>query len=151
MKKIVAVLLCVVLIFSVMSLSVSAYEPEDILVSREVEILDNGDMIVTEKYLDAVQPYTGTSGHATRTYTNALGKDMWALRVYGTFTYTYGVSAQATSAEAVVALYDSGCSLVSKNAYTHSNTATATCSVQYGGAVTNAHVDLSCDIYGNLY
>lgn len=151
MKKIIAILLCVLLISSVMPMSVSAYEPEAILVSREIEVLDNGDTITTEIYLNAVQPYTGTSGHATRTYTTASGKDMWALRVYGTFTYTYGVSVEATSAEAVVALYDSGCSLVSKNAYTHSNAATATCSVKYGGAVTNASVTLYCDAYGNLY
>lgn len=151
MKKIVAVLLCAVLVFSTMSFSASAYEPEDILVSRDVEILDNGDMIVTEKYLDAVQPFTGTSGSATSTYSTASGKAMWALRVYGKFTYTYGVSSSATAAAAEIIIYDSGCKEVSKNAYTHGNTATATGSAQYGGAVTNWHVDLSCDIYGNLY
>lgn len=150
MKKVVSVFLCVLLVFSVLSVSVSAQEPGDILLSREVEVLENGEKVITEVYLNAVQPRTGISGHAIRTYVNASGKDMWAIIVNGTFDFTFGVSSKATSAEAIVELYDNGCTFISKNAYTHGNTATATCSVQYGHSVTNGSVDLSCSIYGNL-
>lgn len=150
MKKVVSVFLCVLLLFSVLSVSASAQEPEDILVSRKVEVLENGDQIITEIYLNAVQPMTGISGHATRTYKDAFGTAMWAVVVNGTFNYTYGVSCEATYAGVVVPIYDSGCSVVSKNAYTHSNAATATCSVQYGHSVTNGSVTLYCDVYGNL-
>ena len=150
MKKVVSIFLCVVLVFSVLSVGASAQEPEDILLSREVEVLENGDTITTEVYLNAIQPRTGISGNAKKTYTSALGKDMWAIIVNGTFDFTFGVSSKATSAEAIVAIYDSGCKFVSKNAFTHDNTATATGTVQYGGAVTNGYVDLSCSIYGNL-
>ena len=151
MKKLISIFLCVVLAFSILSVSVSAQESGDILLSQEVQILENGDMVTTEIYLNTAQPLTGISAHKDSTYSTASGKKMWALRVYGTFTYTYGVSSSATAAAAEIIIYDSGCKEVSKNAYTHGNTATATGSAQYGGAVTNWHVDLSCDIYGNLY
>lgn len=150
MKKVVSAFLSLFLVFSVLSIGVSAQEPEDILLSREVEILENGDTITTEIYLNAVQPLTGISGHKRSTYSTASGKDMWAVIVNGTFNYTYGVSCEATYAGAIVELYDNGCKFISKNAYTHSNAATATCSVQYGGAVSNASVTLYCDIYGKL-
>ena len=150
MKRLVSVLLSVILVVGVLSVSASARGPEDILLSREVEVLENGDTITTEIYLNAVQPMSGTYGYKKSIYSTASGKDMWAVIVNGTFTYTYGVSSQATSAEAIVELYDNGCKFISKNAYTHSNAATATCSVQYGGAVSNASVTLYCDIYGKL-
>lgn len=151
MKRFFSILLCTILALSLFTVSVSAQGQEDILLSREIEVLENGDSLVREVYLNAVQPLSGVSGHTSVTYRTASGKKMWGLFVYGSFTYTYGVSCSATSASAVVTLYDSGCKEVSKNAYTHGNTATATCSVQYGGVVTNGYADLSCDIYGNLY
>lgn len=150
MKKGISVLLCLILIFSVLSVSASAQEPEDILLSREVEVLENGDQVVTEIYLSAVQPMTGISGNAKRTYRTASGKEMWAVIVKGTFNFTFGVSSEATSAEAIVELYDDGCKFVSKNAYTSGNTATATGTVNYYGSISNGSVSLSCSIYGNL-
>ena len=150
MKKVVSVFLCALMLFCVLSVNVSAQEPGDVLLSREVEILGNGDKIITEVYLNAVQPMTGISGYKKSIYETASGKDMWAVIVNGTFNFTFGVSSEATSAEAIVELYDNGCTFISKNAYTHGNTATATASVQYGHSVTNGSVSLSCSIYGNL-
>lgn len=150
MKKVISVLLCVVMVFSVLSVSASAQGPEDILLSREVEVLENGDTITTEVYLNAVQPLTGISGYTSKIYSNAFGKDMWAIIVNGTFDFTFGVSSKATKAEAIVEIYDDGCKFVSKNAYTSGNTATATGSVNYYGSISHGSVSLSCSIYGNL-
>lgn len=150
MKKVVSVLLSVVLVFSVLSIGASAQEPGDILVSREVEVLENGDTITTEVYLNAVQPLTGISGHKSKIYATASGKDMWAIIVNGSFDFTFGVSCKATYAGAIVEIYDDGCKFISKNAYTSGNTATATGSVNYKGSISNGSVSLSCSVYGNL-
>lgn len=151
MKKLVSAFLCIVMFFSILPVSVFAEEPEDILLSQTTEVLDNGDFVVTELYQSAIQTYASTkAGHKTSTYYNASGKAMWAVTVNATFTYTYGALSRATSAEAVVAIYDSGVSFLSKNAYMFGDTATAVASAQYGGSVSNGKVSITCDIYGNL-
>ena len=55
MKKIMAVLLCLMMLFTLMSSPVSALEPKDVLVKHAVEILENGDTVVTEVYECAIQ------------------------------------------------------------------------------------------------
>ncbi len=151
MKKLLSILLIATLIVGCCSLSASAQEPQDILLSRTVEILDNGDSVVVELYKNAIQPRTGTSGHRTYTYYNSSGAQIWSVTVNGTFSYTYGVSSTATGASAVVNIYDSRASFQSKNAWTSGNTAWASGTVKYNGVQATRNAKISCDIYGNLY
>lgn len=150
MKKFISVVLASLLFISC-TVFVSAKEPQDILVSRTVEVLENGDTIVTELYENAIQPRTGKSGHKDYTYRNSSGTAIWGVTVDGTFTYNYGVSSTATSATATVKIYSSNADFVSKNAYTSGNTATATGTVSYNASVMTRSVSVSCDKYGNLY
>lgn len=151
MKKLLAMVLSVLLLMGLCSTAALAATPEDTLLSRSEEILENGDYIVTELYKNAIQPRTGTSGYSTSTYYNASGNAIWDLTVQGYFSYTYGVSSTATSAEATVRIFNSNASFVSKNAYTSGNTATATGSITYRSIPASNSVSISCDKYGNLY
>lgn len=150
MKKVIFCLLVVAFYINCFALPVSAQEPRDMLLSRTVEVLDNGDSIVTELYLDAVQPRTGTKGYKTSTY-RANGVAVWDVTVNGAFTYNYGVSSTATGASATVVIHNSKAEFVSKNAYTSGNTATATATVAYNSVTTTRSVSVSCDKYGNLF
>ncbi len=148
MKKFLSLILVLALFVSVLSLGVSAQGTEDILISRTEEVLDNGDVIITELYENALQPRTGKNGYKVYTYTSG-GKTIWTLTVDGSFEYTYGVSSEATGAKATVRIYDSSATYVSKNAYVFGNTATATGTVYYYANITRS-VSVSCDRYGNL-
>lgn len=149
MKKIVSVLLVMVLAVSLLSVGASAKEPEDILISRTVETLENGDMIITELYENAIQPRTGKNGYKIYSYASA-GRTIWDLTVNGAFEYTYGVSSRATTAIATVRIYDSRAELVSKEAYTSGSTAVARATVSYNGISVTRSVSITCDKYGNL-
>ena len=60
MRKLIAILLCTVLMFSSFSIGVSAVETKSVLISRSVETLETGEYIVTELYQTqrAFQPLT---------------------------------------------------------------------------------------------
>jgi hypothetical protein len=151
MKRNIAVLLCLIMLFTLMSFPVSASEPKDILVKRTVEILENGDTITTEIYECAIQPRSGKNGYATATYVNAAGTAIWQLTVTGSFTYN-GVSSRATSADATVYINNTtNAKFVSKNAYTSGATATGTATVTYLDSRTTRSASVSCDKNGNLY
>lgn len=149
MKKAFSLLMVTVLLVSVLSIVVSAHELEDILISKTEETLDNGDVVIIELYENAIQPRTGKNGYKIYNYTSG-GKVVWNVKVDGAFTYTYGVSSEATGATATVGIYDSNAKYVSKNAYTSGNTATATGTVVYNLSTITRSVSVSCDRYGNL-
>ena len=151
MKKAISILLTALLLISLFSFSASAAEQQDILLSKTVEVLENGERIVTELYQSAVQPRTGTSGHKTETYYGANNSVIWAVTVDGTFTYSYGVSSTATSAKATVNIYNSNAKFIDKTAYTSGNTATASALIAYNSVTSARSVSVSCDKYGNLY
>lgn len=150
MKRIIAVSLCLMMLFTLMSSPISASEPKDILVKRTIEILDNGDTIVTEVYECAIQPRSEKTGYATGTYVNSAGTAIWKLTVTGSFTYD-GFTSTATSAEASVSIYKTKAEFVSKNAYTSGATATGTATVTYNDSRTTRSASVSCDKNGNLY
>lgn len=151
MKKVMAVTLCLIMLFTLVSSPVSALEPEDILVKRAVEVLENGDTVQTEVYECAVQPRSGKSGYVTSTYVNAVGTTIWRLTVTGSFTYD-GVSSRATSAEATVYINNTtNAKFVSKNAYTSGASAIGTATVTYNASHTTRSATVSCDKNGNLY
>lgn len=149
MKKILSLLLVAVLLVSSLSIMAFAKGTEDTLLSRTVEVLDNGDTVITELYENAMQPRTGKKGHKVGTYTSG-GKEIWSVRVDGTFEYTYGVSSKATNATATVTIYEPNAAFVRKNSYVTTNKAIATAEVSYHGVSATRTVSISCDIYGNL-
>lgn len=128
----------------------SAKEPKDLLISRSIEYLDNGDYVVTEVYKPIAQPLSGTSGYKSSTYTASSGTRVFVVTVYGTFNYN-GSTSSATSASASVDIYNANASFVSKNAYTSGASAYATGTVKYGGINISRTVSLTCDKNGNLY
>lgn len=149
MKKVLSLLLVVSLLFGCFSISAFAAEPEDILLSRTVEVLDNGDTVVTELYENALQPRTGKTGHKTVTHYGSNGSAIWAVTVNGTFVYT-GVSSSATGSTATVNIYNSNAVYQSKNAWTSGNTAWASGTVKYDSVSATHNVNISCDKYGVL-
>lgn len=150
MKKFLSLVLLLSVFVCAFGVPVSAIEVNDKLVSRSVEYLENGDYFVTELYQPVIQPFTGTNGYKTSTYTTAYGSRVFSVTVYGTFTYN-GTSSSATSATASVDIYDSSASFVSKNAYTSGISAIATGTARYLGNNITRSVSLSCDKNGNLY
>lgn len=151
MKKIMAILLCLMMLFTLMSFPASALEPKDVLVKHAVEILENGDTVVTEVYECAIQARSEKSGYVTSTYVNAAGTTIWKLTVTGTFTYN-GASSRATSAEASVYINNTtNAKFGSKNAYTSGASAIGSATVTYNASHTTRSVTVSCDKNGNLY
>lgn len=150
MKNVISTFLCFLMICSFVTVPVIAAEPEDVLVKRTVEVLDNGDTVTTEIYECAIQPRSGKTGYATTTYKNSDGTSIWSVSVKGSFTYN-GSTSSATSAEATVTIYSNTAIFVSKNAYTSGNTATATGTVKYKLVQTTRSASVSCDKNGNLY
>ncbi len=151
MKKFTAIFSICLVLLSIFSITASAQTNENILISRTVDVFENGDTFVTELYQPSIQPRTGATGYKTGTYYNASGAAIWSVTVNGSFTYSYGVSSCADSASATVKIYNNNATFLSKNAYTSGNTATATASVRYAAYTTNKSISVSCDIYGNLY
>ena len=156
MRKFISALLCVIVCISICSFSASAEEVKNQLVSRSVEMLQDGDYIVKELYQteQAILPMTEgreISGRQTSTYYSSNGTAMWALSVEGTFIYINGVSSRAISAYASVEIFANNAKLVSKNATYSGNTTTATATVSYFGSSKTGSVSISCDIHGNLY
>ena len=153
MKRIASVFFSLLLVLT-LSVGASATENTDsnILLSRSVEILDNGDYIVTETYETATQPRASIkTGYRTSTYNNSDGTKIWDVTVQGTFSYSYGISSTATDAIAIVNIYNSNAEYRSKSAYTSGNTAYASATIVYKQYVTSRTVSISCDEYGNLY
>lgn len=150
MKRVISLILSFALSVSLFSVCSNAAEPTVQLVSQSVKYLENGDYIVTEIYKPLLQPYSGTSGYSTSTYRDALGTNIFAVTVYGTFSYN-GSTSSATGASASVDIYNSNASFVSKNAYTSGSSAYAVGTVRYKGINAPMTTKLTCDRNGNLY
>lgn len=150
MKKIVSFLVVIVTLLTMMPVASIAAEPEDILLSKTVEVLDNGDVVTYELYKNAIQPRAGISGYNTCTHSSASGVKLFSVTVHGTFSYNYGISSSATSASAEVSILNRDASFISKSATKSGATATAYGTVSYSGKSITRSVSISCDKYGNL-
>ena len=157
MKRVFTFILAAAMLIVLLSSTVAASEDLPIKGVRTIEYLENGDYIVTElsvNFSDGASPNSVTAtkqGSKTATYYNSVGTRIWDVTVNGTFSYTNGISATATSASAIVNLYSTHASFVSKSAYTSGNTATAIGTVAYNSVSTTMSVSVSCDKYGNIY
>ena len=149
MKRFFTLVLAALLLLAALPMAATA-AAEDKLVSTSTEYFDDGSYAVTNVYESAIQPRTGKTGYAEAIYYAANGAQIFKVTVTGSFDYTYGVSAKATSATASVSLYDSSASFVSKNAYTSGASAVANGVIKHSGVTVSKTVTLTCDKYGNL-
>ncbi|WP_369297067.1 hypothetical protein [uncultured Neglectibacter sp.] len=152
MKKLLSILLCICLLGTFLTVSAAAQEEVPQAPKTTIEYFSNGDYFITVVTQDApVGRSTDTSGSKTGTYYTASGTAVWDVTVYGTFSYTRGVTSTANSASATVYIADSSAKFISKNAYTSGASAYATATVSYKSLSTTKTVVLTCDKYGNLY
>lgn len=151
MKQMVSAILCAIFALSVFMVPASAREAEgEPKAVRTVEYLEDGSYFVTEVTQAHPLARGSKSGSKTVTHYFAGGVAAWQLTVTGTFSYTPGASAKASSASAAVTLFASGTSFVSKNAYTSGASAHGYGQVRYSGRIYDKSVTLTCDSYGNL-
>lgn len=160
MRRVVSILLAAILLIGSFASVVGASEAPTVTKYSTIEYLENGDYIVTELVIDSSDaPFqvkeqesrATKQGSKTAYYYNSAGTKIWSVGVTGTFSYTYGVSATATSSSATVNIFVSGATFKNKNAYTIGNTAIASGIVAYNGVSTSKSVSVSCDKYGNVY
>lgn len=105
MKKVFAVLLCLLIGCSVLyTPAAQAQEVTEILVSQQVEYLEDGSKIVTCVYEDIANQGIATaattvtkSGKKTKTGYDSDGDLNWSLTVHGTFSVVTGSSATCTA------------------------------------------------------
>ena len=165
MKRLISMLCSILLVLScfVFAPCVNAAEDESfeelVLVSENVEYLEDGSFIITTVYEEVVTTrsnlYTKT-GTKERVYTDADGNIVWSLTVYGEFQVIEGASVTCTSARSSATIYDSEWECVTQYAYVSGNQAIAHGEFQrklLGVVISSRTVDvtLSCDPYGNLY
>ena len=153
MKKVCSIVLVSILLLGVCMFPALASTSESTtLVSHSEELLPDGGRYVVEVFQVNEQARRSTqTGYATATYYDGTNVKIWTVRLQGEFTYTYGVSSKAVSAESSVTIFDSDAHFVSKDAYVSGNTAYGTGTVKYGTVTTIKTVSVSCDIYGNIY
>lgn len=132
---------------------------ELVLVSENVEYLEDGSSIITTVYEEVVTTrsnlYTKT-GTKERVYTDADGNIVWSLTVHGEFRVIEGASVTCTSASCSSTIYNDNWSCTRKSASPSGNQAVANGVFEktlLGIVISteNVNVTLSCDPYGNLY
>lgn len=120
-------------------------------VTTYTEYCDDGSYFVVEvgTYVHRAKSST-VDGYKTAKYYIGGTDAVFAVTVYGTFSYTYGVSAKASSASCTVTRYAPKAEFVSKNAYVSGASAIAQGTVKYGTSNISKSVTLTCDEYGKL-
>ena len=144
MKKILSLLLCFALITTCMSFGVGAKS------SPCIEYFEDGSYAVTEITETNSLARATKSGVASKTYFSSSGKKIVTLELTGSFNYTSGVSATATSATVAVILHTSDAKYVSRNSYCSGATAHGSVTFTYNGTNRTLTAKLTCDKYGNL-
>lgn len=163
MKKVFAVLLCLLIGCSVLyTPAAQAQEVTEILVSQQVEYLEDGSKIVTCVYEDIANQGIATaattvtkSGKKTKTGYDSDGDLNWSLTVHGTFSVVTGSSATCTASSYSYTAPGSGWSLKTGSATKSANKATAngTFVKKVLGITTQtktASVTLTCSTSGTL-
>lgn len=152
MKKVIALFLCIALLVSSAALPTSALDGSaDTHMTISKEYLPDGSYFVVEIIQQSpLARSSTTSGSKTATHYNSQGTPIWKITVNGTFTYSSGISARATSASATVGIADGNAQFIEKNAYTSGASAYGYGKVKYIGSTASKTVVLSCDRYGKL-
>lgn len=144
MKRTIASILCIILLFTCLTINVGA---ETI---QNIEYFEDGSYVVTELVVSSPLARTAKSGSKTSTYYNSSNTAIFSVTLTGRFDYTYGTSAKATGASVSVNVYDSSATYVTKSATYGSATAYGSGTVSYLGYSRTLNVKITCDIYGNL-
>ena len=148
MRKFLSLVLVIALAFSCFAVSASAAEiPQT---TQTIEYLEDGSYFVTEIEESNSLARTSKTGSKTATYYTASDVKIFSVRVTGTFTYTYGVSASATSQTVNVILHHEDAKFITKSSSRSGATVRGSGTVSCLGLTIVKPVSLTCDIYGNL-
>lgn len=145
MKRLISLVLSIMLVFSCLTIAVSADTT-----STTVEYLEDGSYIVTEFTISNSLARTSKSGTKSSTYYNSNDKRIFTTSVTGYFDYTYGESATATRGSVSVIIHDSSATFVEKFANPSGNTVYGYGCVLYLNAKRSLSPKITCDVYGNL-
>lgn len=153
MKKLLAILFCVLALHSVAVVPAAAAEypgKDGTIINQTVEYFADGSYYIETVHKSAIQPLSdSTSGTKTATYYTASGKAVFSVLVTGTFTYD-GSSAKATDALGALTTHVSSATSNEVDDYVSGASAYATGSVNYEGLTLRKTVRLTCDKDGNL-
>lgn len=147
MKRLVAIFLSLFMIVSCCVVYVSAGGTN---IVSTTEYFDDGSYVVSEIVQSNSLVRTTKSGTKTSTYYLSTGVAVFAVKLTGTFSYTYGESAKATSASVIVTTYSDDAVYKSKFATYQNATCYGSGTVSYLGYTKTLTPQLTCDIYGNL-
>lgn len=154
--------LCVTFPLSVSALTAPSsisQTDSDILVSEEIQYLEDGSYITTQIYESnsaATRASTYTKdGKKSITYSTDTGVQLWKYTVAGQFTVNPGVSATCTKAAGTPTIYESSWSVVSNNVSRSGNKAKGVITMQQKllGVVVQKEtetVTLTCSVNGVL-
>jgi len=148
MKKFISFIIALVLI----TLPIASVSATEVTVQKQTTYLSDGSYYVTTIEQDITSPFARTSsksGSKTAKYYDANNKEIFYIKVSGTFSYT-GSSATAQSASATIGYYISGCTTSNRSSYTSGNKAVASATVKYQGKSLSKSVTLSCSANGTL-
>ena len=132
------------------SFAVSAHAAEVPKTTQTVEYLADGSYYVTELEESNSLARASKTGTKTTTYYTSSDVKVFAVKLTGTFTYTSGVSAAATSQSVDVILYQSSAQYITHSSRRSGATVYGSGTVSYGGLTIAKAVNITCDIYGNL-
>lgn len=149
MKRIVSIFLVLALLISSVTFSVSAEQVTE-KTKTTVEYYSDGSYSVTILEETNSLARTAKSGKKSKIYYTASDVPIFSVNLTGTFSYTYGVSAEATGSSVVVSLYDDNAVFVTKSATYRNATAYGSGTVSYLGLTRAMSTNITCDIYGNL-
>lgn len=150
MKKLFAVFAATMMLFSCLSISAYAVQPEKELVSQSVfEYADGSYTVVTVYEMSSnFRSSTKSGGKDAAHYSG--GVLQWTFTVYGTFEYN-GSSATCTAASYGRNIYVSGWTLSNAGAYRTGASAKATGTMSYtDGRAIYPNVTLTCSGTGVL-
>lgn len=156
MRKFVAFFFCLTLLCGVCVTNTSA-QTISAVSDRETVYFEDGSYVVTE-WCDS-SPITHPSALTARssisrtkrsTYYSSSDVAIFSVDLTGYFTFTSGVSAEATSETVSVITYSSSATYVTKSS-THSGaTVYGSGTVAYSGRNRTLPVQMTCDKYGNI-
>ena len=148
MKKLVAFVLCVVLVIPMLPVAGYAVEQEQKIIFNA-----DGSYITVEITSNGNRASGNITGSKKYTYYDSDGASQWKVVLTGSFTYT-GSSATCISSSVDVTIYNSAWYVSYKTAGKSGNKATAsvTMKTENGSVVGNIPVSLTltCDANGSL-
>lgn len=157
MKKSVLVILALVMVFTaIVPASAEDVQKERVLADGTVIInCDDGGYIIIYPAVAVSSTRSSTTKSKTEKKFDSSGNTVWTYTLYGTFTYTYGVSATCTAASYSKNIFDSSWSFSNGSAMASGAKArgvgTFTKSWLFVTTDTvNVDLTLTCDKYGNV-